>query len=93
MKRYYGYQFKQAVEELTYKIAKEFLVQIESIVWTDDISTAGTNQSCHNSNDKTVNDNFSPAPTYVGCGVPFMERSGGFLFYHRYAAPDHHTGE
>ena len=44
MKRYYGYQFKQAVEELTYKIAKEFLVQIESIVWTDDISTAGTNQ-------------------------------------------------
>ena len=44
MKRYRGYQFKQAVEELTRKIAKEFDLNLSHIYWTDGVSTAGTNQ-------------------------------------------------
>ncbi len=44
MKRYRGYQFKQAVEELTRKIAKEFGVSVGEIRWEDFVSTAGTNQ-------------------------------------------------
>lgn len=44
MKRYHGYQFKQAVEELTRKVAKEFDVTLGDITWTASIPTAGTNQ-------------------------------------------------
>ena len=44
MKRYLGYQFKQAVEELTRKIAAEMRVRCESIHWNTSIPTAGTNQ-------------------------------------------------
>jgi hypothetical protein len=43
MKRYFGYQFKQAVEELTRKIAKEFGSVTRDIVWSANIPTAGTN--------------------------------------------------
>jgi Mg-chelatase subunit ChlD len=43
MKRYKGYQFKQAVEELTRKIAKEISAKIADIEWRSDIPTAGTN--------------------------------------------------
>lgn len=43
MKRYFGYQFKQAVEELTRKIAAEFKVTVNDIVWNAGIPTAGTN--------------------------------------------------
>lgn len=43
MKRYQGYQFKQAVEELTRKVAKEMKVTISDIEWRSDIPTAGTN--------------------------------------------------
>lgn len=43
MKRYHGYQFKQAVEELTRKVAKEMNVTVSDIEWRSDISTAGTN--------------------------------------------------
>lgn len=42
MKRYLGYQFKQAVEELTLKIAEEFKVKVQSIEWIAGLSTAGT---------------------------------------------------
>lgn len=42
MKRYFGYQFKQAVEELTRKIAKEFFVTVRDIIWSASIPTAGT---------------------------------------------------
>lgn len=45
MKRYLGYQFKQALEELLRKIAKEFSLNLNGIYWSDEISTAGTN-SC-----------------------------------------------
>jgi hypothetical protein len=41
MKRYRGYQFKQAVNELTHKIAKEFGVSFASIEWDDAVPTAG----------------------------------------------------
>lgn len=44
MKRYLGYQFKQAVEELTLKIAAEFGVRVAAIIWNKNIATAGTNQ-------------------------------------------------
>lgn len=44
MKRYYGYQFKQAVEELTRKIAKEFDTNLAAISWTKGITTAGTDK-------------------------------------------------
>lgn len=44
MKRYHGYQFKRAVEELTRKIAKEIKANIQNIHWTDDVQTAGTNK-------------------------------------------------
>jgi cobalamin biosynthesis protein CobT len=43
MKRYLGYQFKQAVEELTRKIAAEMGVRVSHIKWTAAITTAGTN--------------------------------------------------
>jgi Mg-chelatase subunit ChlD len=43
MKRYFGYQFKQAVEELTRKIAKQFHVDVKCVHWTSDIPTAGVN--------------------------------------------------
>ena len=43
MKRYYGYQFKQAVEALTLKIAKELKASVTSIRWIASIPTAGTN--------------------------------------------------
>ena len=43
MKRYQGYQFKQAVEELTHKIAAEFGVNVDSIYWDNDVQTAGIN--------------------------------------------------
>lgn len=43
MKRYYGYQFKQAVEELTRKIAKEMGVSVCNIYWHHQVGTAGTN--------------------------------------------------
>ena len=45
MKRYLGYQFKQALEELLRKIAKEFHLSLNGIYWSDEIATAGTN-SC-----------------------------------------------
>lgn len=41
MKRYLGYQFKQAVDELVHKIAKEFGVTVNNIEWTQGITTAG----------------------------------------------------
>ena len=44
MKRYPGYQFKQAVESLTRKIAKEFGVSMNAIVWAHWTTTAGTDQ-------------------------------------------------
>ena len=43
MKRYLGYQFKQAVDELVHKIAKEFGVTVRDIEWTQGITTAGIN--------------------------------------------------
>ncbi len=43
MKRYLGYQFKQAVDELTRKIAAEMGVRVDRIEWTSAIPTAGTN--------------------------------------------------
>lgn len=43
MKRYRGYQFKQAVEELTLKVAKDFGTLVRSICWSNEITTAGTN--------------------------------------------------
>ena len=46
MKRYFGYQFKQAVEELTRKIAAEFGVRLEAIHWSKHVPTAGTNKDC-----------------------------------------------
>lgn len=42
MKRYQGYLFKQAVEELTRKIAAEFSTTIADIHWIAGIPTAGT---------------------------------------------------
>ena len=45
MKRYHGYQFKQAVEELTRKIAAEFKVKLGSIIWNNTVPTAGTNNN------------------------------------------------
>ena len=47
MKRYFGYQFKQAVEELTRKIAAEFQVQVAGIEWSAGVPTAGTDQEGH----------------------------------------------
>ena len=44
MKRYLGYQFKQAVEELTRKIAKEMGAKVNQISWIARIPTAGTNE-------------------------------------------------
>lgn len=43
MKRYFGYQFKQSVEELTRKIAAEMNVSVDQIIWIKSIPTAGTN--------------------------------------------------
>lgn len=43
MKRYYGYQFKRAVEELTRKVAAEMQVQVGEIYWSANVPTAGTN--------------------------------------------------
>lgn len=43
MKRYRGFQFKQAVEELTLKIAAEFRCRVASIEWNAGVPTAGTN--------------------------------------------------
>lgn len=43
MKRYLGYQFKQAVEQLTRKVAAEMKVQCRDIEWVRHIPTAGTN--------------------------------------------------
>ena len=43
MKRYKGYQFKQAVDELTRKVAKDFNATVTEIYWDRGVSTAGTN--------------------------------------------------
>jgi Mg-chelatase subunit ChlD len=43
MKRYKGYQFKQAVESLIEKIAGEFGVKVNFIEWSNNITTAGIN--------------------------------------------------
>lgn len=43
MKRYHGYQFKQAVEELTLKVSKEFGTTVGYIHWDKGVTTAGTN--------------------------------------------------
>jgi Mg-chelatase subunit ChlD len=45
MKRYFGYQFKQAVEELTRKVAAELRVRCADIEWVNYIPTAGTNRA------------------------------------------------
>lgn len=45
MKRYHGYQFKQAVESLTRKIAAEMGVKITDIEWVNYLTTAGTNSA------------------------------------------------
>jgi len=43
MKRYQGYLFKQAVEELTRKVAADFGTPVRDIYWSDALTTAGTN--------------------------------------------------
>ena len=44
MKRYHGYSFKQAVENLTRKVAAEFGLAVRTINWHAGIQTAGTNK-------------------------------------------------
>ena len=75
MKRYYGYQFKQAVDELTRKIAKEMKVMVHEIVWSEVTTTAGTNSEgnvyyCDVADDAVLHD--IDVQRYVGFAVHEM---------------------
>ena len=72
MKRYHGYQFKQAVEELTRKIATEFGKGGNTIRWTKEIQTAGIDKEgtiyfCDVKDDAVLHD--IDVQRYVGFAV------------------------